>query len=89
MLAYGAKPPFDLAAPFGLVSRECTIRVPSEAAIRASCGERVDLRIVNVETNGDTAGGDGVAQTVERGIESLAGIKLRMGMSRLASSIAA
>jgi hypothetical protein len=32
----------------------------------------INLGIVNVETNG-------VAQTVERGIESLAGIKLRMG----------
>jgi hypothetical protein len=36
-------------------------------------------RIVNVETNGHTTAGHSVAQAIERGIESLAGIKLRMG----------
>jgi hypothetical protein len=79
LFSYGAKESFNLAAAFGLVGT----RVHDQGADR--CGNArqlrraIDLGIVDVETGGHAAGGDGVAQTVERGIESLAGIKLGMG----------
>ena len=41
-------------------------------------GRAIDLRIIDVQANGYTTAGHGVAQTIQRGIESLAGIKLRM-----------
>ena len=50
--------------------------MPSEAAMRASCWRAIDLGVVDVEPDRHAAGGDGLAQTIERGIESLAGIKL-------------
>ena len=40
LLAHGAEVALDFAAAFGLIGRVCTIKVPSEAAMRASCGER-------------------------------------------------
>jgi hypothetical protein len=36
----------------------------------------VDLGVVHVETSGDAAGGDGLAQAVQEGIQSLVGIEL-------------
>ena len=36
----------------------------------------VDLGVVHVEADGDAAGGDGLAQAVEKGIQSLVGIEL-------------
>ena len=38
----------------------------------------IDLGVVDVEPDGDAAGGDGLAQTIEAGVESLAGIELGM-----------
>jgi len=59
------------------------ISVPSEAAMRAGPKGRprraVHLRVIDVEADGNAARGDGLAQAVERGIESLAGVKLRVG----------
>ena len=36
----------------------------------------VDLGVVHVEAGGDAAGGDGLAQAVQKGVESLVGIEL-------------
>ena len=36
----------------------------------------VDLGVVHVEASGDAAGGDGLAQAVQKGIQSLVGIEL-------------
>ena len=47
-----------------------------EAAMRANCGRAIDLGVVHVEADGDAAGGDGLAQAVQKGIQSLVGIEL-------------
>ena len=47
-----------------------------EAAMRANCGRAVDLGVVHVETGGDAAGRDGLAQAVQKGVQSLVGIEL-------------
>ena len=52
------------------------MRMPMEAAMRANCGRAVDLGVVHVETGGDAAGGDGLAQAVQESIQSLVGIEL-------------
>lgn len=56
------------------------MRMPMEAAMRA--GPRghprraVDLGVVHVEAGGNAAGGDGLAQAVQKGVQSLIGIEL-------------
>jgi hypothetical protein len=42
-------------------------------------GGAVDLAVVHVEAGGNAAGGDGLAQAVEKGVESLVGIELGVG----------
>ena len=44
--------------------------------MRASCGRAIDLGVVHVEAGGEAARGDGLAQTVEEGIQALVGIEL-------------
>ena len=44
--------------------------------MRASCGRAIDLGVVHVEPDGQAAGGDGLAQAIQAGIQSLAGIEL-------------
>jgi hypothetical protein len=58
------------------------MKMPMEAAMRA--GPRghprraIDLGVVHVEARGNTAGGDGLAQAIEKRIQPLVGIELRV-----------
>src|ERR1035437_7603368 len=58
------------------------MKMPMEAAVRA--GPRghprraIDLGVVHVEARGNTAGGDGLAQAIEKRIQPLVGIELRV-----------
>ena len=78
LLAHRAKAAFDLAPALRLIRT----RVNDQGAERSGDARQlrgaIDLRVVDVETNGHAASGDGVAQTIERSIEPLAGIKLGM-----------
>src|SRR5712691_2755983 len=78
LFAYGAKASLNLSAALGLIGTRVNDQSAERCRDPRQLRRAIDLRIVDIETNGDTAGGDGVAQTIERGIESLAGIKLRM-----------
>ena len=44
--------------------------------MRASCWRAIDLGVVHVEADGHAAGGDGLAQAIQAGIQALAGIEL-------------
>ena len=78
MIAHGAKVALDFSAAFGLIGR----RVHDQSAERGGDAGQllraIDLGVVDVEPHGHAAGGDGLAQTIEAGIESLAGIELGM-----------
>jgi hypothetical protein len=79
LLSYGAEESFHFAATFRLIGTRVHNQSAEGGGNARQLGRAIYLSIVHVETNGYSAGRDGVAQTVERGIESLAGIKLGMG----------
>src|SRR6266568_3925056 len=78
LFAQGTEATFDLAAALGLIRARVNDQGTKRGGNPRQLRRAIDLRIVDVETNGDAAGGNSVAQTVERGIESLADIELRM-----------
>jgi hypothetical protein len=75
LLAHGAETAFDLIAAFGLIRS----RVNNQNAERRGNARQlrgtVNLRVVDIKTNGYAACGDGLTETIERSIESLAGIE--------------
>src|SRR5271165_6971209 len=78
LIAYGAEVALDFAAAFRLIGR----RVHDQSAERGgNAGQllrAIDLGVIDIEPHRHAAGGDGLAQTIEAGIQSLAGIELGM-----------
>src|SRR5260370_34673023 len=79
LLSASAEESCHLAATVGLIGTRVHNQSAEGGGNARQLRRAINLSIVHVETNGYSAGRDGVAQTVERGIESLAGIKLGMG----------
>src|SRR5260370_26998826 len=79
LLSYGAEESFHFAATFRLIGTRVHNQSAEGGDNARQLRRAINLSIVHIETNGYSPGRDGVAQTVERGIESLAGIKLGMG----------
>src|SRR5438874_282142 len=70
------KKSFDLAAAFGLIGRGVHDEDADGSGDAGQLRRAVDLGVVHVETRGDTAGSDGMAQAVQKSIQSLVGIEL-------------
>ena len=79
LLSYGAEESFHFAATFRLIGTRVHDQSAEGGGNARQLRRAINLSIVHVQAKGYSAGGDGVAQTVERGIQSLAGIKLGMG----------
>ena len=78
MIAHGAEVAFDFAAAFGLIGRRVHDQNAERGGDAGQLLAAIDLGVVDVEPDGHATGGDGLAQTIEAGIESLAGIELGM-----------
>ena len=76
LLAHGTEEAFDLAAAFGLIGRRVDDEDADGSGDAGQLRGAVDLGVVHVEADGDAAGGDGLAQTVEEGVQALVGIEL-------------
>ena len=61
LLAYGAEKSFDLATAFGLIGARVHDQGTERGSNPRQLRRAVDLRIIDVQSAGDTAGGDGVA----------------------------
>jgi hypothetical protein len=76
LIPYGAKIAFDFAAAFGLLGG----RVHDQNAERSGDASQllgaINLGVIDVELQGYATGRDGLAQAIERGIESSIGIEL-------------
>src|ERR1700693_347539 len=78
LFAYGAKASLNLSAALGLIGTRVNDQGTERCRDPRQLRRAIDLRIVNVQTNGHATAVHGVTQAIERGIESLAGIKLGM-----------
>src|SRR5579864_1622623 len=76
LLAHGTEEAFDLAAAFGLIGRSVHNENADGGGDAGQLRRAVDLGVVHVEARGDAAGGDGLAQAVQKGVEPLVGIEL-------------
>src|SRR5580658_2850644 len=76
LFAYGTEETFDLAASFGLIGRGVHDEDADGSGDAGQLRGAVNLGVVHVEASGDAAGGDGLAQAVQKGVESLVGIEL-------------
>ncbi len=78
LIAQSAEVALDFAAAFGLIGRGVHDQSAERGGNAGQLLGAINLGIVDVEPGGHTTGRDGLAQTIERGIESLAGIELGM-----------
>ena len=76
LLAHGTEEAFDLAAAFGLIGRRVHDEDADGSGDARQLRRAIDLGVVHVEAGGDAAGGDGLAQAVQKRIQSLVGIEL-------------
>src|SRR6202142_2432012 len=76
LFAHGTEEAFDLAAAFGLIGRGVHDENADGGGDAGQLRRAVDLGVIHVETGGDAAGSDGLAQAVQEGIQSLVGIEL-------------
>ena len=76
LFAHGTEEAFDLAAAFGLIGRGVHDEDADGGGDARQLRGAVDLGVVHVEAGGNAAGGDGLAQAVEKGVQSLVGIEL-------------
>jgi hypothetical protein len=66
----------DFAAAFGLIGRRVHDRSAERGSDAGQLLGAIDLGVIDVEPHGHAARGDGLAQTIEAGIESLTRIEL-------------
>src|SRR5689334_18576178 len=76
LLAHGTEEALDLAAAFGLIGRRVHDENADGSGDAGQLRRAVDLGVVHVEAGGNAASGDGLAQTVQEGVESLVGVEL-------------
>ena len=79
LLADGTEEALDLAAAFGLVRRGMDDEDADGSGDARQLRGAVDLGVVHIEAGGDAARGDGMAETVEEGVQALVGIELGVG----------
>ena len=76
LLAHGAEEALDLAAAFGLIGRRVHDEDADGSGDARQLRRAIDLGVVHVEPGGHAASGDGLAQAVQKRIQSLVGIEL-------------
>src|SRR5580704_11975320 len=78
LLAHGTKQTFDLAASFGLIRGRVHDEDTDGSGDAGQLRGAVNLGVVHVEASGNAAGGDGLAQAVEKSVQSLIEVELRV-----------
>ena len=76
LLAHGTEVALDFSAAFGLIGRRVHDENADGGGDARQLRAAIDLGVIHVETHGQAAGGDGLAQAVQAGIQALAGIEL-------------
>ena len=73
---HGAEEALDFSAALGLIGRSVHDEHADGGGDARQLRAAIDLGVVHVEPHRHAAGGDGLAQTIQAGIQSLAGIEL-------------